>query len=65
MKQNYCAFCSEKLSGEVCDCCGKSITDYHTAPHWLLPGTVLAGKYEVGAVLGEGGFGITYIYLSS
>ncbi len=61
MKQNYCAFCAAKLTDDVCEYCGKSITDYHAAPHWLLPGTVLGGKYEVGAVLGEGGFGITYI----
>ena len=61
MKQNYCAFCAAKLTDDVCVYCGKSITDYHAAPHWLLPGTVLGGKYEVGAVLGEGGFGITYI----
>lgn len=61
MGQNFCVHCMNSTSEDICSICGKSIKEYQSAPHHLKPGTMLGGKYVVGAVLGEGGFGITYI----
>lgn len=63
---NYlCAGCmriKESVDG-CCPYCGFDEEKYlETANARVLrPGTILAGKYMVGKVLGEGGFGITYI----
>lgn len=61
--ENYCVYCMEALQANTaaCPACGKSPADYVPQPHQLAPGTVLGGKYRLGRVLGEGGFGITYI----
>ncbi len=61
MEQKYCLHCMNLISEDVCSECGKNVSEYQAAVHHLQPGTILAGKYMVGAVLGEGGFGITYI----
>lgn len=51
--------------GSLCPRCGKSLRDGN--PEHLLPvGTVLKGnqnRYRLGAHLGQGGFGVTYIAL--
>ena len=45
-----------------CEHCGVDNAAFSAAkPYHLTPGTVLFGRYVVGKVLGEGGFGITYI----
>ncbi len=36
-----------------------------SAPHHLVPGSIVGRRYVVGRVLGEGGFGITYIGLDN
>ncbi len=46
---------------EVCPFCGFDETRHEIALHHLPPRTILAAKLLVGRVLGEGGFGITYI----
>lgn len=59
---NYCPYCMQPVTTEYgfCTHCGKSKS--HIAPvHHLLAGTVLQQRYMIGAALGEGGCGITYI----
>lgn len=46
----------------ICPYCGYNAEEAHD-PRCLPPGTILNGQYLVGKVLGQGGFGITYIAL--
>ena len=64
MKLVYCPFCLSAVQGETCPYCGKHIS-YTGDPMHLQVGYVLNGRhpYVLGASLGQGGFGITYIAL--
>lgn len=49
-----------KTSRPVCEHCGYN-ENTNNAPHQLPVGTMLNNQYMVGRVLGQGGFGITYL----
>lgn len=51
----------EKTGPGPCPHCGFDESTYEVLPHHLPLGTILNGKYLVGKVLGQGGFGITYL----
>jgi len=57
-----CINCFEELNSENDQCsCGFNEAGYKVLPHVLAPGTILNDMYCVGRVIGEGGFGITYV----
>lgn len=66
--QKYCYRCMRPLgSGAFCPQCGfdNGSAPVAAASYHLPRGTVLAERYLVGNVIGEGGFGITYIGLDA
>ncbi len=63
---HVCPQCMTELKEgrkNACPHCGFVFSNAQQVKHQLKPFTVLEGKYLVGNVLGEGGFGITYIGL--
>ena len=61
MEENRCYGCMKiKLNNAVCEHCGYREGTQNTA-HQLPAGTILQERYLIGRVLGQGGFGITYL----
>ena len=60
MEERRCARCFTPTGRAVCPDCGWP-TQGHNQPHQLPVGTLLHGRYQIGRVLGQGGFGITYL----
>lgn len=58
---NFCINCmQDKGPNIICPHCHFDEANYQELPHHLPLRTILNGKYLIGKVLGEGGFGITY-----
>ena len=68
MGMTYCYNCFRRREeGDgPCSCCGYDpAMDREKYPFALPHGSVLAGQYILGRVLGQGGFGITYLALDT
>jgi len=61
MKVNRCVKCMKEIEAYPCPNCGFD-TAQEPQPAFALPwNTILHGRYLIGKVLGQGGFGITYV----
>ena len=59
-----CSVCNESNSpsATVCSSCGTALEQINNQIHTLSVGTkLLSGTYSIGKILGQGGFGITYL----
>lgn len=66
IKINRCIHCMKDLEDSntpFCPECGKPVQTVTQPSCCLRPNSILRGKYLVGRMLGQGGFGITYIGL--
>lgn len=62
----YNCFCERESSEGPCPRCGyEAARDQGKYPFALPHGSILAGRYITGRVLGQGGFGITYLALDN
>ena len=61
MQFNRCLGCMEEIQGYPCPHCGFDPRVTPASSYVLPLGAVLNGHYVVGKMLGQGGFGITYI----
>ncbi len=62
MGETLCKGCFSDIGNlEKCPYCGFSSSIYKGLIIGLSPGSILADRYQVGRVLGSGGFGITYL----
>ncbi|MGL5436048.1 MAG: PASTA domain-containing protein [Lachnospiraceae bacterium] len=62
-KMTRCLGCMNQYNGdfEVCPLCAYIQNTPAKEVYHMDPGTMIAGRYQVGQVAGSGGFGITYI----
>ena len=58
----FCPYCFQPTNGySPCPYCGHVAGEPRSGAQQLPLGTILDGKYQLGMVLGQGGFGITYL----
>lgn len=62
MAGSFCPYCFEPKNGTpTCPCCGHTEGEPVSGVYYLPVGSVVGRKLRIGMVLGQGGFGITYL----